>query len=294
MNSRVIDTGFEYSNTTVIKPPFDQSLNKENNIKYTRVVIDSRDRTLAVFPNPSQYDITLEDDIDEVTAADIQVVDMPFSSYIININNNRLHVMVGGWLYDAIVETGNYTPVQLAVALNVALTSLGVGIFEVAYVPVKDAFQIYSSVSFMIFCKGSEYRNLTIGKVLGFGPKDYESATCTPYGSSLLTNVVECEFRCNLDEHKYIVLHVEQMSLNHSPNTVLHKSLALVSKQYSTLNYVTMNPIRKTFNPPIARLAKIRITLKDYYGNLYDFQNHDHRIEILFESRKHISKYTPY
>jgi hypothetical protein len=49
--------------------------------------------------------------------------------------------------------------------------------------------------------------------------------------------------------------------------------------------------IKKSFNPPQARLARIRLSFYDVYGNLYDFQNQDHVIEFNIELFKMQRRY---
>ena len=63
----------------------------------------------------------------------------------------------------------------------------------------------------------------------------------------------------------------------------------------NTIQRVGNNPnnrvIKKTFNPPQARLTRIRLTFYDVYGNLYDFQNQDHGIEFNIELFKMQRRY---
>jgi hypothetical protein len=127
--------------------------------------------------------------------------------------------------------------------------------------------------------------NKSINKVLGLDKS-------VVYNSDVANNITP-PYRINLTDNRYIVLSMEQVSLNNSSTSSIHKSFALLNTNMLQLNYInSATKIIKYLNPPIARLTKIRISFTDYYGNLYDFQNHDHRIELVFESRKHLSRFT--
>lgn len=288
---------FDFAKTAVIKPPFEDFKNREVKNKQTRFVIDSRDRDDSLFPEPNSYEIKLDEDIEDVTSAEIILADIPFSSYIVNNNNNTLHVKIGTTTHAVSVEVGDYTPSELAAAFTLSLNStITTGTFNVVYVSIKDNFTISSSVDFTLelsdstMSKGS-YANKSIGKVLGFRPETVPSVVGAAEPTTMHTYFARATFRKDFNTNKYIILHIDQMNVNHSTNTVTNKSLALVQKQYTTLNLFSPLMIKKNFNPPIGRLTKLKLLFKDYYGNLYDFQNQDHRIEIMFESNKHLRKY---
>lgn len=293
MNTKILDNlnTFDYSLSAVIKPPFEDVTNREIKHKQTRIVVDSRDRDIFHFPTPAHYEVSFDDDIEEVTSADIVAVDVPFSAYMINVNNNALHVSFdSGVSTQAVsIEPGDYTHSELRHAVESALNALGTATFEVTYSSLKDNYTIWSDRSFsLIFVD----RKGTMARVLGLSDKKNYVSTIEGSSPSGLVNVIKGEFRKNFENHKYLVLSIEQMKLNHSANSVLHNSVALVPRNYNSLNiYSPVANVRKTFNPPIARLSKLRITFKDFDGNLYDFQNHDHRLEIIFESHKHMSRY---
>jgi hypothetical protein len=294
---------FDFSKTAVIKPPFQELQNKEITRKFTRFVIDSRDRNMDLYPSPSQYEIELDDDIEEVTSAEIVLVDMPFPSYLINEHNNLMRVTVANVVHNIRVDVGDYNETALANALSSSLNAVSTGaLFEIVYNPIKDNYNIWSNVEVTLTfqaprqgVKPAQYLADTIGKVLGFSPKIYTSTS--GLGTSPTNGyayVIKAEYRKNFTDHRYVVLHMDQMNVNRSSNNVIMKSFALVHPRITNISYLsTMNRLTKTFNPPIARLYKLRLTFRDYYGNIYDFQNQDHRIEIMFESRKHIQRYMP-
>jgi hypothetical protein len=261
---------FDYSQSAIIKPPFEQPKNlHDTRKKITRVVIDSRDRNSLIFPTPAQYEVMLQDDIDEVTSVELCMAQVPMMAY--NVSQYYNTIVITGTQYT--IPVGNYDGASLATTLSnlIGLT--------VTYNAIADNLTFTSTNPFTIGGTG------TINKMLGFSSgKDYSTS-----GS---TYVITAPYRVNLLDNRYVVLNIEQVTLNNSINPVLHKSFALLSPKMQDLNFIeTQCKTIKYLNPPIARLHKVRLTFRDYYGNLYDFQNHDHRIELVFESRKHLLRY---
>ena len=261
---------FDYSKSAIIKPPFEQPKNlHDTKNKITRIVIDSRDRDTTLFPTPAQYEVMLQDDIDEVTSVELCMAQVPLMAYNVSQYNNR--VAVNGTQY--VVPVGNYDGASLATALTSA-TGL-----TVTYNAIADNLTFTSTGAFTINGTG------TINKMLGF-------LTGRDYSTVGMTYAITAPYRVNLLDNRYVVLSIDQVTLNNSINPVIHRSFALLSPKMQDLNYIeTQCKTIKYLNPPIARLHKVRLTFRDYYGNLYDFQNHDHRIELVFESRKHLLRY---
>jgi hypothetical protein len=268
---------FDYANSALIKPPFAELQNKEVKHKVTRVVFDSRDRNTQIFPTPSQYEIELPDDIEEVTSVELVVADVPLKAYNISNNNNKLKIN------ERIVEIppGEYNGTSLAYGIQQLLNDIfnEIQTFTINYNSTQDKIIISSDSGFTIKPVAN-----SINKVLGLD-------NATTYNSDNRNNLTP-PFRVNLSDNRYIIMNMDQVSLNNSSNTILHKSFAVLNNSMGSLNYINAtSKIIKYLNPPIARLYKVRLTFRDYYGNLYDFQNHENRIEVIFESRKHLSRF---
>jgi hypothetical protein len=104
-------------------------------------------------------------------------------------------------------------------------------------------------------------------------------------------NVIQSPYRKNFDYNKYIYLVIDQFDLNKGNAKPINKSYAALTKQYTQLSINDKPKIVKYFSPTIPRLSKLSISFYDRYGNKYDFQNQDHRLEFLFTSFKQKSKY---
>jgi hypothetical protein len=152
------------------------------------------------------------------------------------------------------------------------------GLSSVTYDSKLDKFTFSHSAPFALHF--GEKQN-GIAYILGFVPrKNYSSND---------NHVVEAPFRCNFNVNKYVIMSVEGINIINSNNPDLHQSTVLLSR--GGLDMIGIRRIVKFKNPCIPRLGKIEVKFTDYEGNLYDFQNQDHRIDFVFESKKHLSKY---
>lgn len=265
-NNKFLDhNSFDFKNSELIKPPFEQPKNKEISLKFTKVVIDSRDRDISLYPTPSKYTIKLDTEIEEVICGEITCLDVPLSGYIVNNYNNKILFSNDEYL----LEIGNYDQESLAHMLSNVLPC------RVTYDKILDKLHFESDSQGTI-----SFGSCATARLLGFNPGSTHNL---PTSS---TN------RINLNVNNYIIMNIESFSINMSSNNVIDRTTALLAPNVSMLTFYSINNlIKKYFNPIIPKLDKIRVSFTDYYGNPYDFQNHDHRIEILFESRKQLGRY---
>lgn len=285
---------FDFKNSTVIKPPRNTfELNKHHTI----VVIDSRDRDTTVYPTPSDYVIELDEELQDVVSAELVTAKIPFKSYVINTNNNQLTVNSTGVIKTITLEPANYDASSLASALqndlNNAFLGRGAG-WQVQYIPIYDKFKILCSAAFQLLIVNDETKDYipkTMGKVLGFGRQNYQ----VTIPGSIGDYTIVAPYRKNFEDVEYVVLNIDTFTVNYSVNSIVNKSFAIVPNSKNEMNIISNNQrIIKNFNPPVPRLGKIRVSFTDFYGNRYDFQNHDHRIEIVFESFQQKRGYQPY
>lgn len=301
-NQKILDyDSFDFKNSSLIKPPtqiyFDENA---SNKRRSTIVIDSRDRNTYIFPTPAKYEIDLDEDIQDVIAAELCFADVPLSAYLVNENNNKLHVNFNSAHFIVLVPQGDYTPVTLAASLRDAINNtVGSAAFKVEYDSQKDNFA-FSCTSQFTFTFKSEavaydgttfiepYMKGTIGKLLGFSNKIYQAQANT---DPIFNFKLVSEFRKDFNINNYVVLNIDSFTVNKSNNNTINKSFAVLSKKTAEHNSVILRTFQKTFNPPIPKLGKLKICFRDYYGNLYDFQNQDHRIEICVVSLKNCRKY---
>lgn len=268
-------TADELDRHAIIKPPEVPFVDT----RYTRLVIDSMNRDTSLYPNPNDYYFVFDDDINDVVSAKLVSIDIQFSTYTINMHFNTLWVTVGAGSETAVALTqGIYDETGLATMLqNALVTAFPSAGFTVNYGSRLDKYTFSANTSFSMNFKG---KSNSIDQLLGFAKKIYSSS-----GDSIIA-----PFRCNFGYNNYIIMCIDQFDNNKSNSKPLNKSFAVFSKDYNLSVGDEPNIIKK-FSPPLARLAKLHLTFFDRFGNLYDFQNMDHRIELLMQSFKQRGKY---
>lgn len=278
----------DFYRNAVIEPPKEYMF-YENNKKYTRIVIDSKDRNASLFPSPNDYEIVLDDDINDVVSAQLVSADVPFSSYMINAYFNTLYIVISGVTYNVTLTTGDYTnPSDLAAHIQARINSTTSSTnFAVSYDTVKDNFKFRSKVVFTVAFAGKVN---ALNMLLGFAKSDYVS-TIDSEAVDAYANVVQGPFRKDFAFNRYIYLAIEQFDLNKGNAKPINKSFAALTQQYTSLSMSDRPKIIKYFSPTIPRFSKLRICFYDRFGNKYDFQNQDHRLEFLFTSFKQLGKY---
>ena len=275
----------DFLHKAVIQPP-KEFLYYENNKKYTRIVIDSKDRNQAQYQNPNNYTIVFDDDINDVVSAQLISADVPFTTYLINDNFNSLYVTISGTTTEITLTTGDYDATTLASHIQDKLNAFSSNNFSVAYDNIKDNFRFRSKVAFSLVFNGVSN---PLNSLLGFKQDTYASSVSSEIDAYV--NVIQSPYRKNFDYNKYIYLVIDQFDLNKGNAKPINKSYAALTEQYTQLSINDKPKIIKYFSPTIPRLSKLNISFYDRYGNKYDFQNQDHRLEFLFTSFKQKSKY---
>ncbi len=270
-----------YEKYSVIKPPADFF---GDNKRITRVVVDSRVRDVNLYPNPNEYDIPFEDDINDVVSAQLIYIDMPFPNYLINKYFNKLIVSMGGVDFTLTLTEGDYTDAQLLAEIQLQLdNALGAGTITASHSDKTDKYTFTSASEFTF--KFINQTN-TLAMLLGFNRiKNYTSV----WNGSAFALVGE--FKRNLNYNNYIIMDIEQFDILKSIDRDLNRSFAMIPRIYDSLNLGDSPQYIKYFSPPIPKLTKLRVRLYDRYGNPYDFQNQDHRFEIELTSFKQRRKY---
>lgn len=107
-----------------------------------------------------------------------------------------------------------------------------------------------------------------------------------PTGTVAVTSVVsgriQAPFRKNLRKDRYIVLNINNAEINYGVSTVLDRSFCIINSKDCSLNNEYKFDAIKNYEPPLNSLKRLQISIYDYDGNLYDFQNQDHRLELEF------------
>lgn len=275
-----------YENAIVHTPSFKKKQ------KQVRLIVDSRERNITLFPNPNAYEINILEDLNNVTSMSLLHAEFPFDTYLVNSSNNVLILACNNVIYTIQIDLGNYTAQELATELTTLLnTTVGSTIFLVEYNARKDNFIFRCEDVFGLVFRGSSVRGTyndsmdtvyptnSCGRMLGFGISNYASFLNNSLPDK--KNVINSEFKKNFSVEEYIVVRIDEVELNKSTSNSLQNSFAVISKNNTTSGDFDNNFVVKYFTPSLKRLHKLKLSFVDFYGNLVDFQNQDHRMEIL-------------
>ena len=287
-NNLIISNSQEFfKEHALIKPPSVSSSDIPK--RYYRYVIDSRDRNLHYFKSPNKYEIKLSEDIHDVQSVELISSDVPFTKYLINQHNNTFglqvyHQPTQQYLDKSFeIPIGDYATGESIVAvLNTACPVANI-IFAFNTINSKISVTNNTGSNAILLCKGSSERKNDFAEL----SPTYKSRLMKIVGLDIddiiIPNTVTYSFpyKINLRNDKYIIMNMAQAKVNVSENNPTNKSFAIIKKDELENKFIETN-YKKYFNPPINSLTTLSLSFYDYDGNLYDFQNQDHMIELLF------------
>lgn len=255
-----------------------------NPVRSTSFVIDSRDRDRVRFPLASHYEISLDEAVHDVFRMELLVADVPFAAYLIQATNNTVQAVMTSnsppTNIMATIPVGDYLPSELAEAVAVALqsaTSSSQYQFSTSYSTLTDNISVSCTQPFDLVFDPTGSVALELGFVIG-------STNVAATSSSGSDYVVTPPYRRNANLHPSVVLRILPASVNTSINQNTNQSFAIITPTRAALCAASRYLSRKTFHPPVARFSRFAVDFSNYDGTPVDFQNQDHRLEILLTS----------
>ena len=261
-----------------------------DNIKYIKYLIDSRDRYKIAFPSSSTYDVDLYQNINDIVSLELMLADVPFSRYLIHKHNNTLHYSTGENTEENVVtiEEGDYEN-----DINSIITTLGAALpntMNIILNTKNNKVTFTSDTQFTLNFKGNTVNHSgsnmdvsmkanSIGKVIGFGIDNYTST----YNTNTVKYEIVSPYPISFNIEKYIVMRVKRAKVFTANNKPMDDCFAILNNTSNcepNNNYVTS--VVKHFKPPLSDFKKLSITFYDYYGNIYDFNNRDHHFQLKF------------
>lgn len=285
MNNNSINENFQKLFSDVRSNPYIIPLpekSADDNIKYIKYIVDSRDRNISQFPSPSKYEVDLLQNILNVTSLELMLADVPFSRYLIHDNNNTLHYNDGS---EISIENGDYEfdVLNIIFALNNQLNGINVTLNTNTNKVTFSSGTIFSlefkgdTVSYSQSKTDVLMKKKSIGRILGFDINDY--AAVNEGGTFKIVS----PYPVLVNTENYIIMKLSRAKIyaaNNKPADDCFAVLNNISSREPTNNYVTS--VIKKFNPPLSSYEKLNISFYDYYGNAYDFNNRDHHFELKF------------
>lgn len=265
-----------YDENAIITPPNFKTVDLP--IRKYKYIIDSRDRNKNVYKNPAKYNLKLDEGLTDVTRIELKLTDFKFNPYNINDNNCILHTSsLGNFTIQSGVYDGNSiaTHISTLTGINTTFNPITLKLTFNSTINTTFIFKNNNPKQYDFETYVDIYPSKSVGKLLGFDIEDYDLTANVPF---------EAPFIVDLETENYIIMYMQQAKTYQSRNNNTHNSYAIINKLESTSDGIVMysNEISKSFNPPIANLTNLKFRFSDYYGNLYDFQNKDHRFEMIF------------
>lgn len=253
-----------------------------NPTRSTSFVIDSRDRDRIRFPLASHYEISLDEAVHDVFRMELLVADVPYAAYLIQSTNNTIQAIMTSvsppTCISATLPVGDYQASELSTAVAVALqstTSASQYQFSASYSTLTDNISVTCTQPFDLVFDATGSVALELGFVTG------STNVGIPAGSEY---AVTPPFRRDSHTNPSVILRIMPASVNTSINQNINQSFAIITPSRTALSAAAPNLARKTFHPPIARFSRFCVDFSNYDGTPVDFQNHDHRLEILLTS----------
>jgi hypothetical protein len=252
----------------IIPPPPIRSKHKQKTDIY-KIIIDSRDRNIILYPSPAKYSVKLDTPINDVVGIQLSDYNIPFSRTIINNTNKTLKYSIdsGATIKSVTLTEGNLTGTEIATELKLRI---GIDISSVDYDLQTDKLTFNSiNNNFKLIFSNSVNDKNNLYSVLGFLPVDYQAS-----GLKIIA-----PYMVNLDADNYLIMKLENAITNISNNDTINKSFAIIKN-----SILSDELIKKNFNPPLNNFSTFNIEFCDYYGNLIDFNNREHRLEFQIET----------
>ena len=252
------------------------------------VVVDSKWRRDAQYPNSWSYAVTFPETFRNVTSIDLVQAFIPNTQQTVHAFNNKFQCTPDG--LDPITVTippGNYEPPLLLTQIESELTSQGV---------VNPKFQLASDTNVVSLTCDTPF-------VLPFASGDQASKSIHPYLGfpnldTSLSNSTQGLYAMSLPPPAFVTVDVEEVpvsgkkkayALQHEVPTVYstrpelmetpYIGLVPLNNDFQTLQFWKSNStdvLTRTFQP--IDLRQITITVRDDKGNLYDANSYDHQL----------------
>jgi hypothetical protein len=287
------------SQMRVLIPEVSRGIKTNSDLIPQVFTVDSRDRDDTAYPNSSNYRIRLPE-FKNVISIELVAAEVPVTGYVINETNNILHFQEdSGITLQAVIPIGNYTPDDLANAIEISMNALtGYGVtYVVTNNTLTNTYTIAATagpapVFNLIFFGGtvpytsanepnptdrSIYEPNSIGFVLGFDKLDLT-------GNATYTG----QFRYKLGGESNLYLHIEEADLIISTDSNVHKAFAKIplNVPLGGTTYYQRNedyPYIKYFSTDIGRLSHLTIQWRTHDGAFYNFNGNNHNHVLTFE-----------
>jgi hypothetical protein len=284
--------------------------------------IDSNDRDIERWPSASEFEINCPQNYTNVESLRLSSIMLPNFFYNISeqLRTNKMIVELSGTHYDIKLDDGYYNYTQLATALQSKLQVQQPN-FSVNYNSVNRKFTFIDSSNQFAFrfdlpnsynCAKDNYKtdvyaqhsNWGLGHILGFDKKIYTDSSNTivsPNPSDLEQNkciYIELEKYNKCDEIKPFLYY----NYNNANSGIVNSAFAKIPIYSFQDNKGLVNDGYfeniSYYQPPIDKIAKLKLKFRYHNGMLVDFHNFNVSLSLeINQIRNEMNNYevrTPY
>jgi hypothetical protein len=290
--------------------------------------IDSNDRDVERWPNASEFEINCPQNYTNVESLRLSSIMLPNFFYNISeqLRTNKMILEFLGGQHIIELEDGYYNYSQLAIALKTQLQAVPSGTnFDISYDSVTRKFTFTNSLNQFIFrfdlpnsynCVKDNYKtdvyaqhsNWGLGYILGFDKKRYSTIFAESPATIVSPNPSD------LEDNKYIYIELEKYNkcdeikpflyynYNNANSGIVNSSFAKIPIYPFQDNKGLVNDGYfeniSYYQPPIDKIAKIKLKFRYHNGMLVDFHNFNVSLSLeINQIRNEMNNYevrTPY
>lgn len=259
------------------------------------VEVNSRDRNVRSYPNPSEFRVRLFKPLKDITSIRICGGTIPSTPYNINAGWNSFTLLEGTTRFTITIPPGRYTYTQLATSLAAIInTTSGItNSYSVQFSNITGKFTLSrtagASTFSLLFLTGDFVdvvdSNNTIqqinspAKLFGFERADYASNTNneiqSPNSADLNFLSTRIYVYFNHDNAQDIGC-IDRSIGKHQPHTIIYMDDP--GQNHKFLNKETFEPMFESYPSPISRISTLDVALRDEFDNLIDLAGRDYTL----------------
>ena len=258
------------------------------------IIIDSRDRDLSLYPDPSNFVISLPSPIRDVVSMELLNISLPKSQTNITASNNTIQFQESqqdiddGVFRTASIPNRQYPDIaSVMTAVGSAMTSSSTNgvTYSLTSDPSTNRVSINSSGAsgpFQLYSSGTTYQSGSILRNLGFPFNPPAVQIGSPSSGS---------YSYNLSDTNYVCMHLNNISNNIGSNDPLTGSFAQITMSdvmygsYCHLRGADFGRCHVRLNPLIPTLSKVHVRFTNRDGSYYDMNNLDNDFSIEVKSK---------
>ena len=251
----------------------------------TTLLIDSRDRDHAAYPDPGRFVLRLLEPIHNVSSALLVCAEIPSSYYVFSAarGNTSLVVAIGPDTRTVTVPDGSYTTEGLAAALAAALTAAFSAPFVVTFDPTTLRCRIEGPAGLAVDTTATDAARPTAGGLgyhLGFAPGVVTQGVAVSGGSA-----VEGASLARINPETYLLVRIDDLDVLKMAGSVSGRdAFAKVPMKGGSYSYTFHEPNSRFANlgTQKARLEKLAVSLTFHDGTPVDMNGADWAMTIEF------------